>query len=1452
KRSNVIAELIATERSYVEKMRALIDIYAVPLRSAARSANNALIPAYDAHVVFGNIERVSEVNERFLGDLEAWHRGEMDPSETIGSLCRDHFVDFHVYKRYINGYQHALAMSRELEAKNPLYAAFLLRAREREECRKLAISDLLIMPVQRIPRYTLLLTDLIKLIPEDDPDVPRIQLALERVNEIGQLADNQVAESVAELHHIHTTVEGCPPNLISASREFIGAIDASEIDLATGAPKKPMCLLVFSDLLMIVERFWPPRDHGGIRITGKATSLQPSSSSAHAQSPADASKVPAASVGSSASPITSSAAFLTTSSGSSNRKRWGRFAGWIDITRVSILEKSMSPSSRSFFIHRYPGGAEDSQASATDAGLTRRQRTATTTPSANPKSIKSSGSSIISLDSTNAASPVPAADPQPQPRTVAGRLPSEHIHQEFARILYPNETTYESYGDHGYWYPQSLHEFETDHQLSRDAFFEFLNTAWERSVARCFESSASLSSSSSSSLAGLSRHGSNSGSGSSAFALRTRADTGGDSSNNAASSSGHRRSKSGLEQFTPSASLVHPELDRVDVGGQSWTVRIWDSADYTRSRNNCPSALTADMTVVWDYRQLGVSSQRYAMGDDDSLQKGRGEQPPFDPIQTAFYPLQACRVVDYGDDCYRVTSNVLPLDAQQSSVANDTFAELVEESEVADNWPGLCRLVEQAITMYQYVLLAYPEHRRVQQCYNRSILASLFGQNALGSSSSVKAEAVSATPRKLFSRAKHLFSSGKQRGSSSFKDSSPDVSSLFASAYSNAVVADTIGPSSGSSPYNHSTISTPLSVLGRYKLKTKSSTMVSSRRVHTMQQQGSSASSSPAKAASMTSSPAQSHAVAHAAAHSSKTLFTPSSFAASDDSLFSSSSDPACRGQLPSAADSRKRLDAFAPARVGGVVLPSGRKMAHTIDDFPSLASGLASEQVELRIRSQTSWEHRSRSDSDMLPVQSSSPAFHPSARLSVRASISPSPSGPTEFLSPSLSRSSQLLSLLGDSASSPRHAEGDTYTKRRSMSVVSAASTSSIRTGLDLFPRRLRPTASTASSGDGGLRRQREDDDDSEFSLRLDLQSHSEGLDIPNDLRLEFDKALGEAANSTPPHLAAGLAILDIQAFSSPFTAPVASSQRAARVSSASGLNVLIPPTGNSTLDPRNTWDSRSPDHDDAAAVQRCQLPLGSADSAVSDLSAQSTSSKPGAASSRGPNRRQAVYGAPMHSPPVAMEHAAGPAHEATRPHLALSESDILLDIARELGQDEPFGIVAANSPIYVDDDEIANHLGQMSMLQRSQTSPMFSQFDDKLSSMPDSGIHLGMSRESLRPLPPLPPHTKSLNFGNDRQKTPVSQPNGGRATVGSSIYASAWAQGSRPRIPQPPPMKYSLQGTSQPASTSADYRRLPSLPPRVRSTVASVYLDKGSTQNSPASPSAEKSHYPSSQPPY
>ncbi|KAJ1987716.1 hypothetical protein EDC05_005677 [Coemansia umbellata] len=1407
KRNNVIQELIETERSYVEKLRALIDIYVVPLRSAARSTNNALIPAYDAHVIFGNIERVSEVNERFLGDLEAWQQGEMDPKETIGSLCRDHFVDFHVYKRYINGYQHALVSSRELEAKNPLYAAFLQRAREREECKKLGISDLLIMPVQRIPRYTLLLTDLLKVIPEDDSDVPRIRLALERVNEIGQLADNQVAETVAELHHIHTTIEGCPPNLISASREFIGAIDVSEIDLVTGAPKKPMCLLVFSDLLMIVERFWPPKGHGGIRVTGNSSSRQscpihalsvdaprPATGSSSTisggaanLSSASTPSIAAATGAASASTSTSAAstplpstqqlrqqictcssnyassssvanAFLSTTSGSANsRKKWGRFAGWIDVTRVSILEKNASPSSRSFYIHRYPENIEDKDQLVADTNTSHRQRTTTTStlstsvaaavaaasastaPTANPVGMRSSGSSIISLDSNNTASPIPSTSST----AAAVQQSSERLHQKFARILYPSETTYESYGDHGYWYPQSLHEFEADHPLSRDAFFEFLNTAWDRTVARCFESSGSE----------LSRHASS-------------------SSNNNTAGIGHRKTKSGIELPNAVINLGHPELDRVDVGSQSWTVRIWDAADYARSRPNCPSALMADMTVVWDYRQMGSPSTSTAMSSSSNQAAKEVSS------DISYYPLQACRIVGFDGDYFHITSTSLPLATTQHTANDppDTYAELIEEKDVADNWPALCRLVEKAVIMYQYVLLAYPEHRRVQQCYNRSILASLFGQNALGSSSAVKVETVSAAPRKLFSRAKHLFSSGRLRGSGSQKDSA-DTSNLFSSAYNNAVAADTIGPSSGSSPYNHSTISTPHTVLGKYKLKTKSSTMVSSRRMNTMQQDKSS--QSPAKSASSAMTTPSRSATAHSTLYGQPSLgFTAS--ASGNAAIFELGSSSSSKLELKNTSI---RDEASMQQQGTKSRFQAARKISHTMDEFPLFPSVQADDSIDIRTRSHTSWDQRNNSSSSISSLHAS--PTKQKAHTLVQSASTDTMLGQADSLisgSSSLHLANSDEQFADDAKARATDPQSDTFVKRRSMSVVSAGSFGKAKPSSAFFGANFgstgskksrhadklfastasmgsRPASSAALSGTG-VRRQREDGDDgdgrdsaSEFSLQLDLKHHGERLDIPRDLKLEFDEALS-AADATPPVSTHELS-LDIQSFASQITDSICTTHVGSSNASI-GLNVLIP-TNDRGIQAKTTWDSKSPDYDTAS--QQLQLPLSSADSLNSCLSSPSALSSTKGASGRGSNRRQGVYGVPPKSPVSTSILSPFPQAEEAKPHSIRSRPDILLDIARELGEDEPFENTMPTSPLFVDDDEITRHFGQMSMLSQSQISPMGPTFDKMFASHRDAedGNPLSAQLESPRPLPPLPAHSKSLNYGSERNALPA-----------------------------------------------------------------------------------------------
>ena len=66
---------------------------------------------------------------------------------------------------------------------NGQFARFLEQAQQDPRSMGLSIADLLIEPVQRIPRYKLLLEQLLKYTPESHPDYANMGAALESVCE---------------------------------------------------------------------------------------------------------------------------------------------------------------------------------------------------------------------------------------------------------------------------------------------------------------------------------------------------------------------------------------------------------------------------------------------------------------------------------------------------------------------------------------------------------------------------------------------------------------------------------------------------------------------------------------------------------------------------------------------------------------------------------------------------------------------------------------------------------------------------------------------------------------------------------------------------------------------------------------------------------------------------------------------------------------------------------------------------------------------------------------------------------------------------------------------------------------------------------------------------------------------------------------------------------------------
>lgn len=146
KRSQVAKEMLESERSYLQGLHKLRNLYISPLMRSVLSREKAKI-------LFGNIDEIIGLSETFLKELDdrfsAWSN-----VSTIGDIFLKYAMFFKMYVMYTNGYQDGINEIAEIIQENA----------QAHEINKVAqsagvstISSLMITPIQRLPRYVLLL-----------------------------------------------------------------------------------------------------------------------------------------------------------------------------------------------------------------------------------------------------------------------------------------------------------------------------------------------------------------------------------------------------------------------------------------------------------------------------------------------------------------------------------------------------------------------------------------------------------------------------------------------------------------------------------------------------------------------------------------------------------------------------------------------------------------------------------------------------------------------------------------------------------------------------------------------------------------------------------------------------------------------------------------------------------------------------------------------------------------------------------------------------------------------------------------------------------------------------------------------------------------------------------------------------------------------------------------------
>ena len=215
KRTKIVQELIETEQLYVHCLEAMMNCFRAPIlewlsSQEAESADKnrllrlagkirgAKVTKEDVHRLFGNGATILDLQTKLLSDLRArfdqWHA-----TQAIGDVFL-HIAPFlRLYLDYSNNYTAACETLDKLTQGAPGLQEFLGQCGEssRPICGISDLKNFLILPIQRIPRYELLLQDLISKTPESHPDLPQLSRCLEEIRIVSNTLDAKLQESVA-------------------------------------------------------------------------------------------------------------------------------------------------------------------------------------------------------------------------------------------------------------------------------------------------------------------------------------------------------------------------------------------------------------------------------------------------------------------------------------------------------------------------------------------------------------------------------------------------------------------------------------------------------------------------------------------------------------------------------------------------------------------------------------------------------------------------------------------------------------------------------------------------------------------------------------------------------------------------------------------------------------------------------------------------------------------------------------------------------------------------------------------------------------------------------------------------------------------------------------------------------------------------------------------------------
>uniref|UniRef100_A0A8C5PGD9 FYVE, RhoGEF and PH domain-containing protein 4 n=1 Tax=Leptobrachium leishanense TaxID=445787 RepID=A0A8C5PGD9_9ANUR len=249
---NIANELLETERTYVSRLDLLQTFNGALDNEAQKGSFSVDVPK----TIFSNIKSIHSFHTSFLlPDLEK-RMEEWSVNPRIGDILQTHSPFLKMYAEYIKNFDNAMDTLKTWTERSPQFKNVIDEIQKEGKCNNLTLQHHMLGPVQRIPRYEMLLKDYLRKLPQDSLDRKDAEKSLENISTAASHSNTAIrrAENLKKLLMVYEML-GEEEDIVNPSNELLKEGQILKLAARNTSAQERYLFLFNNMLLYCVPKF---------------------------------------------------------------------------------------------------------------------------------------------------------------------------------------------------------------------------------------------------------------------------------------------------------------------------------------------------------------------------------------------------------------------------------------------------------------------------------------------------------------------------------------------------------------------------------------------------------------------------------------------------------------------------------------------------------------------------------------------------------------------------------------------------------------------------------------------------------------------------------------------------------------------------------------------------------------------------------------------------------------------------------------------------------------------------------------------------------------------------------------------------------------------------------------------------------------------------------------------